>query len=394
MKYINAVTLLFICSISFSQGINFVPEDMKWQDVLAKAKKENKIVFVDAYTTWCGPCKWMAANIFPTKEVGDVFNASFVNAKIDMEKGEGIEISKKYGIRMYPTYLFVNGDGELVHRAFGSKPVDKFIEDAKAAVDPEKQYFSLKKKFDNGDRSPEFLKKMSYAAQDAQEEELQAKASEAYINTQKDWLTKDNMKFIMTFTTSIEGKLFDYLVKNKTAFEKNTSKVEVENIFINLPVNVVFGNFFNNETKILDSKNSELYLSKHLAKELVEQVMAYAAMIEMLQKNDNAGMMKKTVEYMDKYSSENAYFLNQHAWTFFQKANDPVHLQKALEWSLKSVQLDDNYAYNDTAAALYFKIGNKLKAKEYAEKAIKKAKENNEDSAETQALLKKIEAMQ
>ena len=90
MKYINAVTLLFICSISFSQGINFVPEDMKWQDVLAKAKKENKIVFVDAYTTWCGPCKWMAANIFPTKEVGDVFNASFVNAKIDMEKGEGI----------------------------------------------------------------------------------------------------------------------------------------------------------------------------------------------------------------------------------------------------------------------------------------------------------------
>ena len=105
-------------------------------------------------------------------------------------------------------------------------------------------------------------------------------------------------------------------------------------------------------------------------------------------------MIKQTIEYMDKYSSENAYILNQHAWTFFQKANDPVHLQKALEWSLKSVQLDDNYAYNDTAAALYFKIGNKLKAKEYAEKAIKKAKENNEDSAETQALLKKIEAMQ
>ena len=74
--------------------------------------------------------------------------------------------------------------------------------------------------------------------------------------------------------------------------------------------------------------------------------------------------------------------------------DDTSTLQKALEWSLKSVQIGDNYAYNDTAAALYFKIGNKKKAKEYAEKAINKAKESNEDSAETQALLKKIEAMQ
>ena len=96
---------------------------------------------------------------------------------------------------------------------------------------------------------------------------------------------------------------------------------------------------------------------------------------------------------MDKYSSENANFLNQYAWTFVEKAKDPAHLQKALEWSLKSVQIDDNYAFNDTAAALYFKLNNKQKAKEYAEKAINKAKANNEDANETEALLKKIEAM-
>ena len=393
MKPILSVILIFISSFSFSQGINFVPADMKWQDVLAKAKKENKIVFVDAYTTWCGPCKWMAANIFPTKEVGDVFNASFVNAKIDMEKGEGIEIAKKYAIRAYPTYIFVNGDGEMVHRALGSKPADKFIEDAKAAVDPDKQFFSLKKKFERGDRSPDFLKKMSYAAQDAQEEELKTKAAEAYIATQKDWSTLENMKFIMAFGNSIEGKMFDYVVKNKAAFEKSMSKAAVENLLLSAPMTDMSIKYYNRNTRLLDTEKAKAYLAQHISKELTEQVMAYSSLLMSSNKEENA-LVKQTIEYMDKYSSENANFLNQYAWTFFEKAKDPVHLQKAIEWSLKSVQIDDNFAYNDTAAALYFKIGNKQKAKEYAEKAIKKAKESNEDATETQALLKKIEAMQ
>jgi uncharacterized protein YyaL (SSP411 family) len=59
-----------------------------------KAKKENKLIFVDAYASWCGPCKLMVKNIFPLKTVGDYYNSHFINAKIDMEKGEGIELAK------------------------------------------------------------------------------------------------------------------------------------------------------------------------------------------------------------------------------------------------------------------------------------------------------------
>ena len=103
MKFILSFVLALTLGTAFSQGINFVKEDMKWQDVLAKAKAENKIVFVDAYTSWCGPCKWMSKNIFPLKEVGEVFNSSFISAKIDMENGEGLEIAKKYVvIKCYP----------------------------------------------------------------------------------------------------------------------------------------------------------------------------------------------------------------------------------------------------------------------------------------------------
>ena len=234
---------------------------------------------------------------------------------------------------------------------------------------------------------------MSYAAQDAQEEELKTKTSEAYIATQKDWTTPENMKFIMAFGNSIEGKMFDYVVKNKVTFEKSMGKAAVENLLLGAPMSDMSQKFYNRNTRLLDTEKAKAYLAQHISKELTDQVMAYASLLMSGNKEENA-LIKQTIEYMDKYSSENANFLNQYAWTFFEKAKDPAHLQKALEWSLKSVQIGDNYAYNDTAASLYFKIGNKKKAKEYAEKAINKAKESGEDSTETQALLKKIEAMQ
>ncbi|MCS3870718.1 thiol:disulfide interchange protein [Chryseobacterium ginsenosidimutans] len=116
MKKISIFSALFIGAFAFAQGIKF--EDTNFKAVLAKAKKENKLVFIDAYASWCGPCKLMVKNVFPQKPVGDYYNAHFVNAKIDMEKGEGVDLAKKYNVKAFPTYLFVDGNGEVVHRNF------------------------------------------------------------------------------------------------------------------------------------------------------------------------------------------------------------------------------------------------------------------------------------
>ena len=102
------VILLTVISIStgFSQGIDFNTATFK--DALKTAKAENKLIFVDAYTTWCGPCKWMAKNVFTDSQVGEYFNDSFVNVKIDMEKGEGPKLAKAWEITGYPTLIFID----------------------------------------------------------------------------------------------------------------------------------------------------------------------------------------------------------------------------------------------------------------------------------------------
>lgn len=113
-------------------GIRF--EKGSWASILQTAKNQGKPVFVDIYTTWCIPCRKMAAEVFVLPEVSERFNTDFINAKIDAEKGEGIDIAKRYKVGAFPTYLFVNPDGTLVYRSVGYMPADRFISESKLAL--------------------------------------------------------------------------------------------------------------------------------------------------------------------------------------------------------------------------------------------------------------------
>ena len=91
---------VFIRSAVLAQdkGIRF-EHNLTWSDIAAKAKAEKKYIFVDCYTTWCGPCKYMTKNIFPLQEVGDFFNQAFINVKYQMDSTakDDEEVKRKRG---------------------------------------------------------------------------------------------------------------------------------------------------------------------------------------------------------------------------------------------------------------------------------------------------------
>jgi thiol:disulfide interchange protein len=106
--------------ISFS-GISF-------EDAKTKAIENNQLIFVDAYTTWCGPCKQMAATSFKDEEVAELFNEKFINLKIDCEEqNEGVQFAKDYKVRAYPTLLIINGEGTVVKRVVGYHSASELI---------------------------------------------------------------------------------------------------------------------------------------------------------------------------------------------------------------------------------------------------------------------------
>jgi len=90
-----------------------------FSEALEIAKKEDKLIFLDIYATWCGPCKRLKAKTFSIKEVGDYYNKTFVNIALDGVKGEGLELVKKYNVTGYPTLLYINSKGEIVKGTSG-----------------------------------------------------------------------------------------------------------------------------------------------------------------------------------------------------------------------------------------------------------------------------------
>lgn len=128
---------IFFCLSIFTirgQEVKFLETSESWESVIQQAKASQKPIFVDIYTEWCGPCKWMDQNVFNQKETGEFMNKEFLNVKVDAEKSWGVAFKNKYGVNAYPTYMFFSPDGDVVFSSGGSKPSDFFISEANYAL--------------------------------------------------------------------------------------------------------------------------------------------------------------------------------------------------------------------------------------------------------------------
>lgn len=238
MKYIFLLgVLLFRVMTNVAQeGVNF--EHLSFLEALNKAQTENKLVFVDCYTSWCGPCRNMTERIFPQKKVGEYFNSKFVCVKYDMEKGEGPELAKRFGVRAYPTFLVLRADGTLIHRFVGGRDADGIVRSVEEAFNVSKASGALEESYQLGRRDKDFLlnyleslvglydPRMNVVA-----EELMEQLSDKERISEKYWFLFTNPKL------SPESSVIErYLLKNYTRFcksigEDNVAK-EVEKRYI------------------------------------------------------------------------------------------------------------------------------------------------------------------
>ena len=135
-------------TLAQADGIAF--RVLSFSEALKRAEVEDKLLFVDCFTTWCGPCKRLSKVVFKDSLVADYFNRHFVNLKMDMEKGEGVELRKKYGVHAYPTLLFINSSGEVVYRLVGAEDAPELLKKVKLGVESG-GLSGLKKRYEAGD---------------------------------------------------------------------------------------------------------------------------------------------------------------------------------------------------------------------------------------------------
>ncbi|HEY3390242.1 MAG TPA: thioredoxin family protein [Prolixibacteraceae bacterium] len=408
-KLLLIIPALLFSVLGFSQGIEF--EHGTWKEILAKAQQTNKPIFVDVFTTWCGPCKMMDRDIFPLETVGKVYNAGFVCYHLDAEKGDGIEVAKKYEVKAYPTYLFIKADGTLFFRSLGSMEAKAFLEVSNTALSEFKDPKSLpvwEKEYTDKKNDPKFL--LHYMDKRSKLKLSNAGLFDEYLKLiPEEEHTSDIVVKLYTETVeSLKVNSFAYanLKKNKDILAGKLS-----GLFL------LYLGIENTVSEAAKSKNEQLFTEALLAYDQLpkgvsplrskdelymlyfqrtgesDKYVKYASNFgnnslmkitddsiaskdkvsaQLLEKKISAGEFAKLdstqiaqIRAYNAHAERNliSLSLNEIAWTVFLNVSDKKALQEALNWSKRSRELSpDNSGYLDTYANLLYKLGRKEEA--------------------------------
>ncbi len=304
-KLILVITLSVFSLFAFAEnneGIQF--EDGSWKEITTKAKKEKKLIFIDCYTSWCGPCKKLAATIFPLKNVGDFFNKNFISYKLDMEKGEGPELNKNFHVGAYPTLLWVDHKGNLVHRVVGFMKEDKLLAEANNAINGGNYNQYFEKQYNKNRNKPEIVKAyLDYLLQTADARAISVAKQYLSIIPEEEYTSAYVFNLLSKNTNSPCCNAFDYVIDNRDLFNEKFGKGAVDVMFTNvfdkyartLSNEVKYGKEFDQlaYNKLLEYMDRTNYESKdELAQEILVKVLenkkdwkAYAKKINSLIEN-------------------------------------------------------------------------------------------------------------
>ena len=134
------ISLLTYCSV-FAQSVKF--DTLSLDQAFERAKAEGKFVFVDVTASWCGPCQLMLEEVLSRKDVGEFCNKQFICIQMDVDKLEGKDFKKKYGVNSIPTFFILQEDGTVRHRLRGARRPEDFLAWAKRGVNETSSLFFL-----------------------------------------------------------------------------------------------------------------------------------------------------------------------------------------------------------------------------------------------------------
>jgi len=357
--------------------------DLSFQEAVSEANQEDKLLFVDAYTDWCGWCKVMDRETFSTEEIGNFMNEKFVSIKVNMEEGFGIDLAMKYRISSYPHYLIFDETGQLLAKFGGYLEPQPFKEKVTSVLLPENQLPPLENPMDFELGFPDFYRNSFKKRQERSypsAEELMA-----YLNEHPDVTDIATWGVVYRFVN--DGPYVEKIIANKDAL---IDKYGREDVMAKLS-RIVFTEV---KAAIKNEDEDAFQASLQSADKLLgEDSEDYKLRYRLYYYQ----MTSQWKEYADIGNSlamdnleENAASLNQIAWTLYEKCESNDAVQLAHDWMKDLVESVPEYAYLDTYAAILFKLGKKDEALEAANKAIEIAKETDQDFEGTTELINKI----
>jgi thioredoxin-related protein len=375
MRFILVLITSLLSQVAFAQqGIRFNREFNGVEDFLEQIKKSKKPVLLVAYSSTCDVCGHMDTAVYRNAEVAKFFNKNFDCYKVDLESEIGSVFTAKYHIYGYPSYLFFNSNGIVVHRQKGGFPKKEFIDLGKDAINPDKQFLSASFKFKSGLRNKDLCKNLAESAKEMDDIDLMNQSVLCYLETEKNWGSEISMKFILEFINEIKEPHFQYLIKNRSNFEKSLGAGKVSEKVDNIILKDLAYASYDSETERLDMAKMKSFGLQYLPEFEVNKAVALFQANELMRRNDSLGYVKAIINYFDEFPSSNGFLLTNLSQGISELTDEPQYLIKALEYAVKAIDhLKSENCYL-VAASIAMQLQNTTKAIEILTQAQDQAK--------------------
>jgi thioredoxin-related protein len=387
-RLITLLLVLLLAANQFVDGqtsLQFNEDGLK--NALELSRAENKPVFFFCFASWCPHCKKMRETLFTDASVIAYYSQHFICVQQDMEKGEGIELHKTFQIKSYPTFIFIDSNGNTLYRLTGEFKAPEFITEGENALTKRKQLPYLKQQFEqdvsNADNCLEYLRTLKKGGIDYTD------VVNKYFATQTDrqLLSEKNWLIIANGTTDINSREFQYVLSHRREFSKIASPERVERKIYYLVKELV--------TPLVETNDTINYFAIRKSASGIGQFnvdsLLFMYDITLFQVNANwQAYTNETLNSAEKFVWSNPSELTDIATVYLNHISDNAALNQALNWVKHAITLNEEYDSYILGAKLCRKINDKLQALHMAQQAKDLAVKDGWDYTDAENLLNEL----
>lgn len=428
-KLLMIIAFAAIVNVTYAQekGVQF-EQGLSWKQVLDKAQKEHKYIFVDCFATWCGPCKAMDAKTYPNDSVGNLISKSFIALKVQCDStkndpetirskySDARQIVKEYHVNAFPTLLFLSPQGDLVHFGVGYYGPKEFIALAGEGLDPKRQYRTLLGQYKQGKLPYEQMPKLETMARESADTSAASAISRDYVHNYLEklpeaaWLKKENLDalvdhiLLLDFDSApVQWLMHHSQIADSIMQIKGFSEQSIGYFLHQKEVDQVI-KMAKKDRNVPDWNALRERLTQLAGNKYAKRLVADAQVDLYQSRKDWTSFCKAVIDEVDAFElmsdpKANAGELNNDAFEIFTYSNDREQLLTALKW-MDSVanaitESTPNYAdMLDTKAELLYKLGRKDEAILIEERAVNAEIKKGEKTPHYQPMLEKMRAGQ
>lgn len=386
MKRFAAFLVLLLSAAVFAQPkVDF--REGRLADIIRIAQKEDKPILYMGYANWCSHCNMMKTEVLTDQKVADFYNKNFICMWQDMESGDGINVRKKFNVRAFPVFLFLDKDGELLYTASGEIKAGNFIKEGENALNPKMQLPYLKAQFEadmtNADNCLAYVSALRRSNLDTEA------AAQKYLSklTEEQLVSNMNWKIIANGVRDINSREFQYVLKKQSEFAAVSSQKRVERKIVNMVQEWL--------SPYVDANDTVNYFKKRVPAAKIAlfktDSLIYNYDLKILENTKGWKKYNETATAgVPKFSWDNAAQLKEIAKVYMNNIHEPKALDNAISWAKRSLERNNAYDMHIIIARLYFFRADKKQAKEWAEKAKAMAISYKFDTRQADEILNQI----